>query len=100
MVAEKVMGLGPIEWVDGEPIINPDSDDWERPEPYSTDIGAAWKVVEHITRGQSRYRTFRLEYLRDAWHAGWWTADLEEFDAEAEGETAAHAICLLALKGN
>ena len=43
LVAERVMGQ---RWQGGNPIPNHDGR-WPWPAPYSTDIAAAWVVVEH-----------------------------------------------------
>ena len=46
LVAETVMGQV---WQGGSPVSNCDGQ-WPWPPPYSTDISAAWKVVEHLLK--------------------------------------------------
>ncbi len=73
--------------------------------PYSTDIAAAWEVVEKIKLNKSLHDgftlTFDLEEKR--WRAGslWWRGYEQAEWLEpnsAMAETAPHAICLAALK--
>ena len=75
LVAIEVMGRHP--------------DDLDRPyPPYSTDIAAAWEVVEKLSAEWS----FTL--ARDT--KDWWDAEFYA-DTFAKAPTAAHAICLSAL---
>lgn len=62
--------------------------------PYSTDIRAAWAVVERV-RHLSQESSTRLEHEGELWHATFSTLD---FLAQASGETAPLAICRAALK--
>lgn len=115
LVAEKVMGckvelvkIGTVAGWDSEPHCccpgNPHefSDrDYEVVElkRYSTDIAAAWEVVEKITLGKER---FSYECLwRDPndgkWAFGSFDRDGSFFPME-KADTAPHAICLAALK--
>lgn len=69
--------------------------------PYSTDIAAAWEVVEHMTQttkenwkieifSSAFIATFSYESGRDKpWQTG---------EHEAYGDSIPHAICLAALK--
>lgn len=51
LVAERVMGIG---WQGGNPIDGYDGR-WPWPPPYSTDVAAAWSVVEKLTDNQDGY---------------------------------------------
>lgn len=101
LVAEKVMG-----W-------RKDSDgDWERPSkdaidgwypdhlfPYSTDIAAAWEVVEKLTAQFGDDFTIwsiwsRENKIRARFNRG----ESRTYAAQADAPTAPHAICLAALK--
>lgn len=104
LVAEKVMGLR-VEWGQDTPC--PDCDEvgrycggraWCSPcrawyysayKDYSTDIAAAWEVVERLVAGGERH--FVVE------KAGAWLVRFREGDW-LPGETAPHAICLAALR--
>jgi len=76
---------------------------------YSTDISAAWEVVEKIKFMQPNWdafglkpdhmQMFTIEYTGMSWRAGWATINLDgNMTIEAESENAPHAICLAALK--
>lgn len=89
LIAEKVMGF-PLEIIRGAPYP-------ECPRHYSTDIAAAWEVVEkddgwghdwRVKRWVSSSKPYSCTAER--------TADGQNFYAEAE--TAPLAICLAALK--
>ena len=105
-------GLVDVEcWMKGDHLM------WS-PEPYSTDISAAWEVVEklktdfafELSGGNHGNGTYQSMYpYRD--HSRRWTASLHthtggptildvkiERASEEKGETPAHAICLAALK--
>lgn len=97
LVAEKVMGwkyypasAGTMQPINPPYWINPDRqsldaiEDW--PPSYSTDIDAAWEVVEKLAG------TFRLEYEK---YSDW---DCELGLGSAHAKTAPLAICLAALK--
>jgi len=59
---------------------------------YSTDIAAAWQVVEKLTRRDDKlFFTLETPISGSAWEC-WFSGEW------AEGETASHAICLAALK--
>lgn len=92
LVAEKVMGLMMI---DGKEKYPCDSSSkgyiLTDPEPYSTDIAAAWLVVEK---------------LRDTLHVNWdicsdstsWWAKIGNLETLKAADSAPLAICLAALK--
>lgn len=63
--------------------------------PYSTDISAAWKVVEKM---QKNDWAIILDNMQD--YLGNWQAHFEKdkFVETAESESVPHAICLAALK--
>lgn len=93
LVAEKVMGwksTGMLELsvTDEEPWLDENQcEKWCTPK-YSTDIAAAWKVVEKFSS--------RFSMSRDAlgWHA-----NMTPFvGGDCIADTAPHAICLAALK--
>lgn len=81
--AESYLPSFPAEWK--ATIMEPS------PEPYSTDIAAAWEIVTKLGGA------FNLTHLR------WWTASFTDEHQwpggphAAEGATAAEAICLAAL---
>jgi len=97
LVAEKVMG-----WTYGHPC--PEGMDclhWAdekgkvrdyKPPQYSTDIAAAWEVVEKMSEQWPQYQLAKIE---DGWSVMW------GFDGygwpEATGKTAPEAICKAAL---
>ena len=64
--------------------------------PYSTDIGAAWQIVEHLTSNGSD--TFRCQNYDD----GTWDAWFHIYDMRCKGyahaDTAPLAICKAALE--
>ena len=64
--------------------------------PYSTDIAAAWKVVEHLRmRGFFQFQVWNYLYV---WHASFANADFSFADLEVDAPTAPLAICRAALK--
>lgn len=64
---------------------------WREPKPYSTDIAAAWEVLEkYLAEGNDIELMYCKEY-------GCWNACLVDIAAE-NGDTAPLAICLAALK--
>jgi hypothetical protein len=85
LVAKQVMGIDP-DYDEGIYYFEGYAD----PKPYSTDITAAWEVVEKFNR---RY----LELIKD----GRYKCCLDSRNLEslcAFADTAPHAICLAALK--
>lgn len=102
LVAEKVMGISmaPVHRKASYGIapgaINYAQDHIYHPEqePYSSDIAAAWEVVEKI-----RKRNFPLTLNHQG--KNWWEAifwDETDDRWKGEGSSAPHAICLAALK--
>lgn len=109
LVAEKVMGYKIAE-VKGDAVVSSkisagsNDNPWLNKElkPYSTDIAAAWEVVEKMKK-----EFIQTEII--IWQTGH-KARISKFagtslnvialinHVEAEGESAAHAICLAALK--
>ena len=99
LVAEKVMGLVRCTAIAPDHILpchaHPANPDKGAETPlYSTDIAAAWEVVEKI-----KNRNINL-----LWHEEnqyWYCCvhnEIFEVDQEATSESAPHAICLAALK--
>lgn len=71
---------------------------------YSTDIAAAWEVVEKVGRTWHGFH-FLLQWTEPSWcspqwEAGWyeWSYGEVESRAKGSGGTPAHAICVAALK--
>lgn len=120
LVAEKVMGWTKLLTPEGEQIF----DYWRSPEPYmrnctsddipqySTDIAAAWQVIDKLTAGDetdedpiqlTRGHRLRRLYSSADWHSGrnsgWWALFVTDGTPGygAYGDTAPHAICLAAL---
>lgn len=61
---------------------------------YSTDIAAAWEVVEKMAtlpRAPGQYGGFQVNYDDHGWTAAFWKT-------YAFGKSPSHAICLAALK--
>lgn len=96
LVAEKVMGLNNTEYVKEwtQEQMKIVQGWWPKLYPnYSTDIAAAWEVVEKI-----QCRSFELNWHLDSYNF------VRIYKAKFQttnfvyGETAAHAICLAALK--
>jgi hypothetical protein len=106
LIAEKVMGFrcvvdkgnGNVSWIAygvyGETHTPPMA--WKKwnykVPPYSTDIAAAWEVVEKMSEQWPQYQLAKIE---DGWSVMW------GFDGygwpEATGKTAPEAICKAAL---
>jgi hypothetical protein len=111
LIAEKVMGLRVFSQGkshDG-PVYSPDRMFGEEPIPqYSTDIKAAWEVVEEVTKKLNWNCGDREKYLpvihrsritiESNWRCGWTDSYLDCSEFEAESESVPHAICLAALK--
>lgn len=92
LVAEKVMGLD-CSWrcvtLDGT---GRDRGPARRIKPYSTNIDAAWEVVEKLKENH----TVNIHGYSDGWEVGLIGPGSAAVDGQAE--TAPHAICLAALK--
>ncbi len=82
-VARDVMGIPVTQFADGTWL----AANGEELEPYSTDIAAAWEVVEKM-----REVDRAVEILFD--HG--WQANFDSGEYQF-GDSAAHAICLAAL---
>ena len=84
--------------------VEPYEDDWIW--AYSTDIGAAWKVVERMCelfperplRIGRRWGDGGMHARCDADLGKWWDADAADTAVRVRGDTAPHAICLAALE--
>ena len=94
LVAEKVMGWKDVNtaWPSyGSPPESPDG--WREIPAFSTDIAAAWEVVEKLS-GPNVVDDFRLAY----W-GGCWRAEFQSMIFQyCEAPTAPQAICLAALR--
>ena len=94
LIAEKVMGLtlGPAPMSANFEItcVKLGDHKWRNISYYSTDIGAAWEVVENL--GESN---FALARGQEHWTAGFSTTNGM---AGENADTAPEAICLAALK--
>lgn len=96
LIAEKVMGgkIGAgfyMKW--------PGENGWKRIANYSTDIVAAWEVVEKL-KSPFHFDLWRAPYR--AKEISWSCSFSKSIDARdivrGDAETAPHAICLAALK--
>jgi hypothetical protein len=107
LIAEKVMGMKVYRRM-GEDGPNPQYEKIEKvPEhcavtypPYSTDISAAWEVVEKLRNKTMAFSLVTMwDHSKDKlfWLAKfeWWGTERFEFSSQ---ETAPLAICLAALK--
>lgn len=109
LIAERVMGLNVARLLGQRPVYESSATCKDvgviigqavfRPvKAYSTDISAAWEVVEMITRDTPkdlRPSIFCLRQLGS--HHPRWECTFR-WDRQAVGGSAAHAICLAALK--
>ena len=102
LIAEKVMGQT-IEWIGGDPfltnlIYEGRGGSYSTNAPrYSTDIAAAWEVVEKL--GDMSVHHFYDPTLEEwFYHVAWRSPDGIEHHCSAEANTAPYAICLAALK--
>lgn len=65
----------------------------------STDIAAAWTVVDKIKCNEGNDGTFKLQYFNEKWICYWDHEDfLSSFEDYPQSTSAPHAICLAALK--
>lgn len=102
LVAEKVMGMSLLKLNGWGPLV--DGMDREPPR-FSTDIAAAWRVVELVQKEKGQdFRIDRLNWggsMQD-WVAGFGSIATGHGEgthlAQGRADTAAHAICLAALK--
>jgi hypothetical protein len=103
LVAEKVMGHAVEKWGGESHIKAPDAHPtscakvWHDIPHYSTDISAAWQVVEKLTTTTKQW--FRLEQWCTGTKATFEISGAAEKDGEwsAEDLEAPRAICLAAL---
>lgn len=89
LVAEKIMEI---------PLIEEDScENWIKvvPPPYSTDIAAAWEVVEELQRQDWCFILDNMKGFLGNWQAHF---ERNRWVETAESTSAPHAICLAALK--
>lgn len=114
LIAEKVFGqpkpiyshphphIDPIKdgvWVCCPDYYKGDACEWE-PLPFSSDIAAAWKVVERIASGYPDFSIWHSMGLDEEYPEGWYVT----FGMDGAGwtnvgpDTAPRAICLAALK--
>jgi hypothetical protein len=69
---------------------------FEIPPPYSTDISAAWQVVERLVEMRIMLSLIPARYDNGfRWQAKWGEYSSDKWD---QAPTAPHAICLAALK--
>lgn len=110
LVAKKVLGLSVFiglyqsdrdyrgQW-DEDLLYSPYTDNptYQIPVPhYSTDIAAAWEVVEKL-KALNENGDFHLEHLWGFWRVSTCNSP-SGWSAWTRGQTAPHAICLAALK--
>lgn len=90
LIAEKVIGMHSAEVADW---IRLKEHNYGIPH-YSTDIAAAWEVVDNLIE-----RKFRVSVLRDfsEWAVCIWLPNAVRWTDAIEADTAPHAICLAAL---
>lgn len=80
------------------------STSWDGPNSYSTDIAAAWEVVEKFIKDGKHINIAYYQKLGPnidgpPYEAHWTVTGIYAWDLEkAQAETAPHAICLAALK--
>ena len=99
-IAERVMGLRPVNVLPHLPDRPPDfwcgEESGGRLPAYSTDIGAAWQVVEEMRR-----RGFCLvleeHWTGDAWSACFISEGLTQGEGESWGTSPAWCICSAAI---
>lgn len=100
LVAEKVMGWTRTEHLGLKRTVwnipAPSYIEWaDDPPPFSTDIAAAWEVVERLRANYS----FQISADSSSdWECYLENEDLDISHVSARSETAPHAICLAALK--
>lgn len=96
LIGMKVMGLSEeeIDYPNGPKFPKMDWDRGICDMFYSTEIEAAWKVVEKLTDSPNPH--FEISRGRDGWFASF-DLDRPFKRVTAKGETAPHAICLAAL---
>jgi hypothetical protein len=100
LVAEKVMGIEVDRAPWGELYVGKEG--YDVVPAYSTDIAAAWEVVEKVTREtEKRFTLWQAPtyYVARFKHYDYWHEGCDSRQAlQAKADTAPHAICLAALK--
>lgn len=95
LVAEKVMSIEPWPGVPGafkaKFVPNGQVPKPCHPPEYSTDIVAAWQVIEYMRKKHHWTRLELNNFGMNSWHVSF-------EKGYAVGESAPHAICLAALK--
>lgn len=77
-------------------IEHPERGHWDILPHYSTDIAAAWQIVDHLRSGERGFNLFAANSASfPAWIATFYPDAYE--DHEAAADTAPMAICLAAL---
>lgn len=84
LIAEKVMGVEMGTLRPNQFSMSATSE----PKPYSTDIAAAWEVLEKLSKNEV-FTITNMNYAGDVF--------CSIGDGEAQAPTAPHAICLAAL---
>jgi hypothetical protein len=107
LVAEKVMGLKQVHraYDLGEPVTGElyfdNNQDWGTVPFYSTDIAAAWSVIDHLIALASAAMDqpyFELRTCGSYYTAVWDTEERDWPTVTEDADTAPLAICLAALK--
>jgi hypothetical protein len=62
---------------------------------YSTDMGKAWEIVEHLKNSKTPFRM--MENLTSDPKFPCWAAAFDNYAAEDDAISAPHALCLAAL---
>lgn len=98
LIAEKVMGHEVSRYGDTDAWYD-EQGHWIK--PYSTDIAAAWQVVNKIADSRDPH-WFSIDRWYGTWVAGWRCGDSApddpSWELEMTADTAPLAICLAALK--
>lgn len=107
LIAEKIMGwrrVGPDEppksgWRSSTGYWHAEEDNaWEKGLPrYSTDIAAAWDVVDKIKDIKPDH-AFSLESYKGKWSADFVLKDYDNYNCGEGASSAPLAICLAALR--
>lgn len=96
LVAEKVMGLTPVEWSGWEgdlSLVYGDQETGGIVPRYSTDIGAAWEVVEKLKQD----RTVHLWSVPSGYMVQMTGVNAKMLEVIGQADTAPLAICRAAL---
>jgi hypothetical protein len=99
LVAEKVMGLTKTDYLVFDKDSNIVGDICDFPKSYSTDISAAWEVVEKMKEEWGTLDiTFRYDNIAVILYSTHQTGHVKISEHIGNADTAPHAICLAALK--